>query len=489
MKQLKFFSILLLFLISMATSNAQAQFSINTYFGSLEECDTMTRSIYIVWWDNDFDFATEADVLLDSMISYRTTCLNDLLMADPPNPENGFYYNVYIHVPGNPNCVFNPLGWGNGQGTDPNGYPYLTLPDGVLDDWVNNSHETFHIFQYNSNSPGFSYAGDSQWYIEATANWFAGKQNPGADRAFIEAESLVRVPHVPLWLSFNNFPSYYPQNWQRYVHQYAMALLCYYLTDVVGISDQTIVEGFFNGTEELPQEYLFNQIGADDYRQHFIDWAAHMLNDFDFIAPNQASANLNEWLTYADLQDDHKFILTLDNEGTDGWYTPGEQEVTAAWSFNTYRLLNDGSETNSTYTFEYNGQPAGTYGDEADFRGKLLVRSSTSGSTFYDLDLATNIAGSLTLELAPSDTAVYFIIASMPDVFDDPNSDFQIFPYQMRIGPEPSTGIPENASNTERSIIGRYNLMGQEIDAEEAGVQIIIWSDGTVEKEVKAKQR
>jgi hypothetical protein len=263
-----------------------------------------------------------------------------------------------------------------------------------------------------------------------------------------------------------------------------MALLCYYFTDVVGIPDATIVEGFFNGTDELPQEYLFNQIGADNFRQYFIDWAAHMLNDFDFIAPNQAAANLNEWLTYADPQDDYKFILTLDNEGTGGWYTPGEQAMTTAWSFNTYRLLNSGSS--GTYTFEYTGQPAGTFGDEADFRGKLVVRNSESGSTFYNLNLATNIAGSLTLELSPSDTAVYFIIASMPDVFDDPNPDFQIFPYEMQIMPGTSTGTSEQSSNFERTIVARYNLMGQEIDAQAKGVQVILWSDGTVEKKVKA---
>ena len=40
--------------------------------------------------------------------------------------------------------------------------------------------------------------GDSQWYIEAAANWFSALQNPNIDEKFLEAESLVRLPHVAL---------------------------------------------------------------------------------------------------------------------------------------------------------------------------------------------------------------------------------------------------------------------------------------------------
>ncbi|HMQ88974.1 MAG TPA: DUF6055 domain-containing protein, partial [Flavilitoribacter sp.] len=181
-----FISTLLLF----TALSGRAQFTINDTFGDLTECDTMTRGIFIVWWDKDFDLTAKADQLLDTMISYRNICLNDLDMADPPNPENGYYYNVYLHGGG----FFAPQNWGNGQGTDSNGFPFLTLPKDAVNDWVNTAHETFHIFQYNANSPGFAYSGDSQWYIEASANWFAARQNPDSPRRFVEAESLVRMP-------------------------------------------------------------------------------------------------------------------------------------------------------------------------------------------------------------------------------------------------------------------------------------------------------
>lgn len=114
----------------------------------------MTRGIYIVWWDKDFNYDAQVDVLLDTMMRYRDICLNSMSMMDPPNPVDGFYYNVYIHNPGNDNGFFSPYDWGNGQGTDGNGYPFLTLPSGALSDWVNNAHETFHIFQYSANGSG-----------------------------------------------------------------------------------------------------------------------------------------------------------------------------------------------------------------------------------------------------------------------------------------------------------------------------------------------
>ena len=470
--------LLLPLLLLLSHSPVRAQFTINSYYGNLEECDTMTRNIYIVWWDKDFNYGPQVNVLLDSMISYRTTCLEELQMADPPNTEDGYFYNVYIHTPGNSNCIFYPYGWGNGQGTDPNGYPFLTLPNGVLTDWLNNAHETFHIFQYNANSPGFSYSGDSQWYIEASANWFAAKENISEARAFVEAESLVRIPHVPLWLSYGNFPASYPQNWQRYVHQYALALLLYYLTDVGDVPDQMIIEGFFNGTTQLPQEYLFNQLGSTAFRDHFMGWAAHMTNDFDFIEPYQAATNLNEWNTYADPLDDNEYILILDNEGTDGWYSPDDTDVTTAWSYNTYKLLNTNT---ASYTFELNASSSGSSGDDAFFQGMVVVQNSLTGTGFHALEMSSSTEGSITLDLSPDDSDIFFVIASMPEVFEDNNPEFQLFHYVAKITAE-ITGVRETPGPGINTETGRYNSLGQPVHKEEGGVQVIHYDDGSTKK-------
>jgi len=451
-----------------------AQYEIFSQYGNLDDCDTMSRGIYLIWWDNNSDFSDDADIMLDKMLGYRENCLNDLNMQDPPNPQNGYFYNVYIH---NGNDIF-PDWWGNGQGTDINGMPYLTLPVGAHTDWVNVAHETFHIFQYNANAPGFSYSGDSQWYIEASANWFAALENEGEDRAFVEAESLVRLPQVPLWLSFDNFPFYYPENWQRYVHQYALALLLYYLTEEADVPREAITEGMYSGTEMMPQEYYFNYLGDAVFRQHFLDWAAHMLNDFDFLLPNQVTTLLNEWDDYADPADDNKFTFTYLNNSENEWYRPQNSKVTRAWSFNTYRLLN---EIDENYRFTLNADEFGSEGDLAFFDCKLMVFNEETGTSFYDFEMDNALQGSLSVPLTSADTEVYFIVASMPKIFEgvDQRFSYEIF---VEKGVEIVNTNLESATPVKRNIVARYDVYGREINADYKGIQVVLYSDGAYEK-------
>jgi len=449
------------------------QFTINDTFANLNDCDTMTRGIYIVWWDNNWDDSAEADILLDSMIDIRTHCLTELGMQDPPNPQNGHYYNVYLHRNGD---IF-PDGWGNGQGTDNNGYPFLTLPIGAHQDWINVAHETFHIFQYNANSPGFEYSGPSQWFIEASANWYAATRYPDFEGAFLEGESLIRLPHVPLWLSFDNFPSYYPENWQRYVHQYAMAMLLFYLTEEAGVSDSLISYSHYQGITEYPQEFFFNALGATGFRNHFIDWAAHISNNFDFLNQAQRDRMAIEWNWVADHNDDNRYTETFQDEGTNGWYRPADTLVTTSWAFNNYRLTNSSTDT---YTFQLRGDPQGTAGNASYFQGKLVVLNSFTGASFHDLNMSNDQEGILSLSLTPSDTAVYFLIASMPAVFQGID---QRFSYQMRIDKGPMTSIPQNLTPTKAEEVGRYTPLNQQIGKQDKSpIQIIRYNDGSSRK-------
>ena len=465
-------------------------YTINNSSGNLTDCDTMTRGIFIIWWDNDFNYSATADLILDSMIAYRNTCLNDLGMQDPLNAQNGFYCNIYIHTPGNPLDFFstNFPGWGNGVGADSNGYPFMTLPNFVLGAnyaggrWRNLAHETFHIFQTHGMwdiSPGIYLTDDGGWFVEATANWFSYMRYPIDTYSFIESEILVRTPHVPLWLGWSNLPNYYPNNWQRQVHQYALSTYLYYLTNNAGISDSSLVSIFYSGTNLTPQEYMYNQIGGPALRNHFIDCAAHMTNGFDFILPSQMLAVQNEWNTYADPIDDNQFIQTYFNAGTDGWFQPVDSLTTNAWAFNTYKLLNTNTQI---YTFEINADVTGNYGDSSYFQGKVLVQNSITGASFHDLEMSNNYQGSLALNLTPNDTAAYFIIASMPKIFVDANPTFQLFPYQMRIGAG-TTGILETGiSSLPKFEIARYNVLGQKIDNNIGGLQFIVYSDGSTRK-------
>ncbi|MFO7950975.1 MAG: FlgD immunoglobulin-like domain containing protein [Candidatus Fermentibacteraceae bacterium] len=409
------------------TADAQTEpgYMVQSEFGDPLSCDMMAQGIFLVWWDIQNDLSEEAAVLLDSMSAYRQTCLDSLEMEDPPNPQDGYYFNVYLHEEGD---VF-PDGWACGVGTDCYGYPYMTLPIGVLGNWMTISHESFHVFQYSSDAPGFDDV-DVFWYIEASANWFAAKRYPCVPNAFLEAESLVRIPQVAMWLGYDNFPGYYPENWQRYVHQYAMALFLFYLTEEVGVPTSVVCDGFYNGDELqmlLPQEYLCAEVGGEELREHFMDWAAHMTNDFDFILPSQRETAEEEWEAYADPDDDNEFVQVYLDSGSGGWYSPPDSLTTTAWSFNTYKVLN---QSDAAYSFHLVGDSLGSEGEPSYFLGRVLVRNAITGASIYDLEMTGDTEGSVSVEVTEADTALCLIVGSLPEAFEGAE---QLFHYQVSI--------------------------------------------------------
>jgi hypothetical protein len=473
--------------------SATKAYTLNSVHGDLASCDTMTRGIFVIWWDKDFNYSARANLMLDSMLVFRNTCLNKLGMQDPLSAQNGYFSNIYIHTPGNPTDYFaaNYPGWGNGVGGDVNGYPFMTLPNFVLDPnyagsslgrWINLAHETFHIFQSHGMwdiTPGIYLSDDGDWFVEASANWFAYIRYPNHTRSFIESEILVRMPHVPLWMAWWNRPASDPDNWQRQVHQYALSTYLYYLTNHAGITDSNLVSVFYSGTSLTPQEYLYNQVGGAAWRNHFIDCAAHMTNDFDFLLPAQRAAAQNEWNTYADPLDENQFIQTYTNSGSNGWVRPANALTTSAWSFNTYKLNNTNTQT---YTFELDADATGSFGDNAYFQGKVVVQNSVTGASFHDLVMSNSTQGSLLVSLTPDDMTAYFIVAAMPAVFEDANPTFQVFPYQMRISTNPLASLETEMAPTQKFEIGRYNALGQEIDPNVGGLQFIRYDDGSTKK-------
>ncbi len=474
----------ILTILCLLPSLVKAQISINSVHANLVECDTMTRGIFIIWWDKDFNYSAQANVMLDSMLAYRSTCLNNLNMQDPKSALDGYYCNIYIFTSGSSTDYFTTTfpSWGNGVGGDLNGYPFMTTPNFTLGDWRNLAHETFHIFQSHGMwdiTPGIYNTNDGGWYVEAMANWFSYVRYPNSNNSFIESEILVSLPHVPLWLGWINFPSYYQNNWQRQVHQYALSTYFYYLTTQAGVADTILTSLFYSGTNLSPQHYLFNRFGAVKMRNDFIDCAAHMTNNFDFISPTQANNALAEWNTYAAPLDKNKYVKTFDNTGSGGWFSPVDSITTNAWSFNTYKLRNN---ANQAYTFEINGNTAGDYGDPSFFQGKIVVQNSITGASFHNLIMTNNTQGALTLNLSSTDTAAYFIIASMPEYFIDVNSTFQLFPYQMQISKSFPAAISTYEMPKPRQEIARYNINGQKISVNEKGFQIIKYNDGSARK-------
>jgi len=189
-------------------------------------------------------------------------------MKDPKGTDK-YYYNVYIHNNG-PDLF--PNDWAQGQDTDNDGYPFLTIPVKLTSpDYHGHVHEGFHIFQYNANSPGLTYKGDSQWFIEATANWYVNITYPNDLDGFICGQAVTAISQVPMWYSFENKKPGDKNSWLRDDHQYGMNIYLYYLTEVCKVSRYAIAHSFYDNVTLLPQEYLYSILGGSDMRKYFAD--------------------------------------------------------------------------------------------------------------------------------------------------------------------------------------------------------------------------
>lgn len=417
----------------LSSFQINAQYTILTDFGSVTTCDTMTRGPFCVWWDNSFTAPVNVSDFLDSLNRFRSVCINDLNMQDPVNIANGNYINYYLHEP---NDLF-PAYFGNFQTNDSYGNAFVTIPKGYHLNFSNAAHETFHVFQNNHSSPGFDYSGDAQWFTEASANWFKVLMYPDENIAFLTNEILVRLPQVPLWYGWNNRPSHHPMNWQRENHQYALGYFWYYLTEAKGVPRTTISDGFNAGTNLLPQEYYTQTIGLSSFRGHFLDWIGDMINGFQFLPSNQTQRSLQEWNTYANPADDKKYIGQYTNSGTGGWVRPADSIVSSAWSFNTFKINNS---VNDVYSFEINGDQFSNESDPSYFEGQVIVQNSNTGTTIYPMSILNNQESSLVLNLTNQDTAVYLIVASMPEVYQGTE---KLFSYEARVQKGVNIGLNE----------------------------------------------
>lgn len=418
------------FLMVFMDVYAQDELTLNSTFSTFDNCRYKTKGIFVAWWDKNFDYEEKADELLNTLVDVQNDCLDIYQMRNPPNPVDGFYYNVYIH---NGRDLF-PDGWAMGQGTDTNGYPFLTIPDGYAN--TNNpglQHEGFHIFQYNANSPGYDYSGDSQWYIEATANWYAALKHPDSPEGYITAICVTYNPQLPMWYTFDNREAGDQGNWQRYCHQYGMNIFINYMSDVRNISPELIVGGFFAETELLPQEYLFKAIGPETFCELYADFAAHNVGGFEFFPTGTASRSYQELTNYGDLNDVHPVVETFENIGTGGeWYRPGKDFVTRAWAYNVYKINNS---QRATYTFELNGDAIGNEEASAVFQGRIVVKNRSS-VFYHEMDKTSLTRGSYTYSANPDDNEIFLIIISTPDCF----RGNQKFSYEVKIDRSLSTG-------------------------------------------------
>jgi hypothetical protein len=408
--------------ISQIPGNSQGkELQLRTLYGSTTTCNYITGDIFAVWWDKNYDYSEGAKNVLNSLINTRNTCLNSFGMKDPKGTDK-YYYNVYIHNNG-PDLF--PNDWAQGQDTDNDGYPFLTIPAKLTSpDYHGHVHEGFHIFQYNANSPGLAYKGDSQWFIEATANWYVNIMYPNDLDGFVCGQAVTAISQVPMWYSFENKKPGDKNSWLRDDHQYGMNLYLYYLTEVCKVPRYTIAHSFYDNVTLLPQEYLYSALGGPDMRKYFVDWAIHNAVGFDYLSTAQVERLKKEFQRYGDPKDDHSVVEKYNDTGTDGkWIRVPEIETPGGWAYNVYEIHNTIS---GTYIINMEGDEYGSNGTPSRFTVRAAV---STPNTFYSMDLKNDISGKLSLKTTPGNSTIWIVIASTPDHF----TSNQTYSYKLKI--------------------------------------------------------
>jgi|GEM_PF-365405 len=409
----------------------------NTFPLISQEVDT--NGIYAVWWAPQFDHSDDTAVMFELLNEIRVDCIENLGMRDPPNPESCFYYNIYVHhgeADGYPN------GWANGQGTDSNGMPFLTLPAGLNTDAANLYHEGFHIFQYQASSPGFAYAGDSQWYIESTAQWYMSSNLPGYVNAFVEAAAITANPQLALWHSFSNEAPGDPTDWYYQVRQYGMHTLLYYLEQEEQVDPAIITNGFYAGTDLSPQEYLAQQIGLEAFREQFANWAARNTGGLDYLTLEQVQRAIVEAGWVGDPETAHPYIAQRSTDDIAGTWTfepcPGgpdgpdpDCQEPRGWAYNVIRLDNTHQ---GRIQFALEGDPQGTQGAASTFLARIVV-AGADGTRYSAVEMDDALRGTGGVDVTTDDTEVYLVIVSVPDTF----SSYQRYGYRATVTLNPPT--------------------------------------------------
>ncbi|MEM7587231.1 MAG: hypothetical protein AAF560_27825 [Acidobacteriota bacterium] len=378
--------------------------------GSIE---VETDGIFAIWWDGDFSHAMDTATMFSRLATTRSDSLDLFGMQDPPSPDDCLYYNIYIHH--NEDDDF-PDWWGNGQGTDGHCRPYLTLPEGAHLSESNLFHEAFHIFQYNSDSPGFE-LDDTYWYIEATAQWYMSTKIPEDDVAFIEAGAIIANPQLALWHAFDNGAPDDPIDWYYQVRQYGMHTLLFYLTEH-GVSPGLIPEGFYGDNPFRPQEFLYSRIGATTFRRLFADWAAENTAGLIYLTPGQVQRALDEANAVGDPTLFNPYVADVTASQLEGgwvWQACADPSCyrPRSWAYNVIRIANT---TAGQFGFQLDGDATGSEGAGSHFEGRIVILGP-DGPRFETLNMTDAQNGQHTTFVDADVTEVFVVVASVPEHF------------------------------------------------------------------------
>ncbi len=397
---------------AIACPTVSEPLSLQAEFADPDRHKVHRQGIWAVWYDPAVFDHSDAKVTADGLDAARCRALTVNKMVDPPSARAGLYTNIYLHDPEADDGLDDAFG--NGVGTNAFDMPFMTLPLGAHADRANLSHEGFHIFQYSASSPGFAYDGDSAWYIETTAEWFALQDNPTREDAYATVGGIAAMPHLALWQSWDRGQPGDPEHWMLQTRQYGMHQFLQYLVETAGLSPATVTQDFFTGTRALPQQVIAAAIGHDQMAHSWADYAAMLTAS---TIDGQGSPMPGWLMTTAQrdyalaerdwaLEDDPlaggiaPVSAQIDLAVSAGdWVSPPRSLRPRPWGYNVVSLINmDGAYQVTLDVY-----------DPATMPLRLIVRRGS------EWQLARIASGSM-LDLTGADAA-YIIVANTPEVY------------------------------------------------------------------------
>ncbi|MEM7311865.1 MAG: hypothetical protein AAF497_01815 [Planctomycetota bacterium] len=407
-----FISTILPLLVLGWSAAALAQLEIDDSLVSTNGLNIETEGIFAVWWDPAAgNLEPGPDVVFGLLDEVQNDVTNNLGFGNPPNPGAGYYFNVFLHRGEDDRF---PNFFGNGVGFDsPTELPYLAMPVGAHDDRSNVLHEGFHVFQTSSNYEVVDTDPDAVWIVEGSAEWYQASRNPTDRRSFVVAGSPYALPHLPLWYTPGNEPvGVNPDNgWLYGVREYGMSVMLYFLTNVASV-DPAVISGVYTTNSDLTaQQYIFDAVGGDNFRNMFADWAVQTAVGFDYLSEEQIEFTLEELNFFASSEEIKNNILELDSANANGSYRPDQELTPAGWAYNSIKINNN---DDVTYSIDIRGDTTGSEGALSHFEARAAVVNGDS-ITYHNANMFDDLSGRLVFNATASDEEIYLVIASVPD--------------------------------------------------------------------------
>jgi len=393
-------------------------------FCTQQDCNVYITGIFAIWVSKEVDFSSNAETFGNWLEIGRKDLLANYDRKDPPNVDEGIFFNIYYHGEG---VFLKQFGFGNGVGTNKFGLPFMTLAGlrkGVL------LHELHHVLTYKQ-----KWGPDSRWYIESSAHYFASHYD---DTYKTENAGVFFIaPFLSLWIHpFYSQAPYDPEwnagpegryGWMYSVRHYASQVLLNYLEQKKGVP-KSIISKWIE-PEQYPnyQTYWFNELGHNEFRNYYADFAAEVSADYNFFTREQYKEALRSIDVNGDWAYSQASVWTSVDQGTNGeWVRPQQNFTSRGWAWNVFNITNTGSQT---YKFKLKGDPYDNSGEHESFFFGKIVTMGSNGNHFYDMTMESPLEGNFDIAVTGDVTRVLFVIVSLPDYL----GGYETYGYEVNI--------------------------------------------------------